>query len=189
MEVNVEGLVENGFLDLDEVFDQEVWKTIDTIGRYTVFAFGVDGDEPGHVNVVLQTAEKFGIVVYRWKDDSETGDAFLSREECLESAEDFIEDSNEIADLDDLVYEILGTEFFGKDATANDIKRICDWATEYSEGYLLLAKGTVSPIPCWTTNGHLECDYVALNANYPEAPHAAFYLLKAIENFYDEENS
>ncbi len=86
-------------------------------------------------------------------------------------------------DADDLIRQIVETGYFG-DADDADIRAICQAATDYSQGYLLLAAGGFPGDPIgrlWTTNGYLQCaEYVTLDATYPCIAYAADALLRAV---------
>ena len=87
--VDVAGLVEAGLLDLDAVFGKADWRQVDGITAYTACVYGKDGDEPGKVQIVLESATEYGIVAYRWaeKDDGgthERGPITIDRDNPLE---------------------------------------------------------------------------------------------------------
>ena len=50
------GLIDDGHLTLDSVFERANWRAIDGIGSYVACCYGRDGDEPGTVTVLLESA-------------------------------------------------------------------------------------------------------------------------------------
>lgn len=192
-EVDIAGLVEDGHLDLAAIFKPSDWRVIDVIAAYTACVYGRNGDEPGEVEVVLESAEEYGIVAFRWaeRDDGGThnrGDITLDRDEAVKDGESVAEENDEEPDADDLIKQIVETGYFG-DADADDIRAVCKAATEHSQGYLLLPAGEFVGHPVnrmWTTNGYLQCErYVTLDATYPSVAYAADALLRAVTT--DEE--
>ena len=186
--VDVGGLVESGLLDLVEVFAGADWCVTDSIGAYTACVYGKDGDEPGEVQIVLESATAYGITAYRWaeKDDGGThgrGPITLDREEAVEGGEEYASENDEEPDAEDLIRQIVESGYFG-DADTDDIRAICEEATRHSQGYLLLPAGEFCGHPIgrlWTTNGYLQCErYVALDATYSSLAYAADALLRAI---------
>lgn len=192
--IDINGLIEDGHIDLDEVFEGAAWTKDSEIATYTACVYGPEGDLPGEVRVILQVSELYGITAWRWRDDDgsyggDTGDITLDRLVAIQAGEEHAVDRDEEPDLDRLVGEIVETGFFG-DATTNDIRAICEEATGYSQGYLLLPAGEFVGRPIgrlWTTNGYLECPHVRLDATYPKASYAAAGLLAAIHASQDEE--
>jgi len=184
-DVDVAGLVEAGLLDLDTVFANGDWEAdSDIIATYTACVYGRDGDEPGEVEVVLESATAYGITAYRWaeRDDSgthERGPITLDRDEAVAAGEEYAEDHDEEPDAGDLIEQIVETGYFGS-ADAEDIRAICDEATKHSQGYLLLPAGEFVGRPMWTTNGYLQCEYVTLDATHHSIAHAADALLRAV---------
>jgi hypothetical protein len=186
-QIDVAGLVEAGHLDLDGIFAKTDWRQIDSITTYTACVFGRDGDEPGEVQIVLESATEFGIKAFRWAecDDGgshEHGTITLDRDEAIEAGEEYASENDEMPDADELIEKIVETGYFG-DADADDIKAICKAATEHSQGYLLLPKGEFVGHPIgrsWTTNGYLQnIEYVTLDATYSDIAFAADALLRA----------
>jgi hypothetical protein len=56
-------------IDLDATFEDDVhWEWDANITTYTACIFGVDGDEPGTLEIVLQTAEMCGVTAWRWAE-------------------------------------------------------------------------------------------------------------------------
>jgi hypothetical protein len=137
---------------------------------------------------VLESATEYGIVAYRWasKDDSgthERGPITLDRNEAVEAGEEYGGENDDLPDADDLIRQIVETGYFGG-ADATDIKAICEEATKYSHGYLLLPAGKFCGYPIgrlWTTNGYLQCEkYVTLDATHSSLSYAADALLRAV---------
>lgn len=194
--VDVAGLVASGLLDLDAVYDMldldavydmADWRQVDSIATYTECVYGANGDEPGEVQIVLESATKYGIVAYRWaqKDDGGTydrGPITLDRDEAVESGEEYASDHDDAPDADDLIRRVVESGYFGC-ADADEIKAICEEATKYSQGYLLLPAGEFCGYPIgrlWTTNGYLQCDHVTLDASHASLAYAADALLRAV---------
>lgn len=184
----VAGLVEAGLLDLDDVFRRADWRVQDVITTYTACVYGRDGDEPGEVEILLQEATEYGITAFRWAEHDgggthECGPITLDRDEAVAAGEEYAEENDEEPDADELVAKIVETGYFG-DADADDIRAVCEEATKYSQGYLLLPAGEFCGHPIgrlWTTNGYLQRDrYVALAASHPSVGHAADTLLRAV---------
>lgn len=192
--VDVAGLVEAGLLNLDAVFERADWRQVDGITAYTACVYGKDGDEPGEVRVVLESATEYGVTAYRWaeKDDGgthERGPITLDRDEAVKAGEEYASENDEEPDTDDLIRQIVETGYFG-DADADDIKAICEEATKHSQGYLLLPAGEFCGQPIgrlWTTNGYLQCEkYVTLDATHPSTAYAADALLRAVTGDNEE---
>lgn len=185
--VDVAGLVEAGHLDLDAVFGRADWRVQDGITAYTACVYGPAGDEPGRVEVVLESATEYGITAYRWaeRDDAGThqrGPITLDRDEAVEAGEEYAALNDEEPDANSLIRAIVETGYFG-DATADEIRAICRAATEHSQGYLLLPAGKFCGHPVdrlWTTNGYLQCDYVTLDATHSSIAYAADALLRRV---------
>ena len=183
--VDVGGLVEEGLLDLDAVFVQADWRTDDDITTYTACVYGPEGDRPGEVQVILQSATEYGITAFRWAEQGggEKGPITLDRDEAVAGGEEYAEENDEEPDADDLIAKIVDTGYFGA-ADADDVRAICEEATRHSQGYLLLPAGEFVGRPIgrmWTTNGYLQCDrYVTLDATYPSIAYAADALLRAV---------
>lgn len=186
--VDVKGLVDAGLLDLDNVFRTADWRVVDSITTFTACVYGPEGDSPGEVRVALQSATEYGITAYRWaeQDDSgthETGPVTLDREEAEREGQEYADENDNEPDADDLVRQIVETRYFGE-ATEDEIKAICQKATEYSQGYLMLPAGEFVGHPIgrmWTTNGYLQHNrYVTLDATHPSVAYAADALLRAV---------
>lgn len=186
--VNVAGLVEAGHLDLDAVFDQADWRVLDGITTYTACVYGGNGDQPGEVEIVLESATEYGIAGFRWavRDDGVTydrGPITTDRDEAVEAGKEYASENDEELDADDLIRRIVETGYFG-DADFGDIRAICGEATRYSQGYLLLAAGEFCGHPIgrmWTINGYLQCEkYIALDATHPSLAYSAAALLRAV---------
>ena len=186
--VDVAELVEDGHLDLDDVFRKSDWRRQCAITTFTSCVYGHNGDEPGEVEIVLESAEEYGITAYRWveQDDGGThnyGPITLDQDEAVAAGEEYAEENDEEPDADDLIQQIVETGYFG-DADADDIKAICKEATGRSQGYLLLPAGEFCGHPIgrlWTTNGYLQCEkYVTLDVTHPSVAYAADALLRAV---------
>jgi hypothetical protein len=174
--------------DFDSIdWSRADWSRVDAIAAFTACVYGHDGDEPGEVRVVLESATEGDITAYRWaeQDDGgtrETGDPTKDRDEAVAGGEEYASENDEEPDADDLIQQIVDTGYFGS-ADADDICAVCQAATEHSQGYLLLPKGEFVGHPIgrmWTTNGYLQCEYVSLDATYPSVAYAADALLRAV---------
>lgn len=190
--VDVAGLAEAGLLDLDAVFSRADWRQVFSLAAYTACVYG-NGDEPGEVRVVLYSATEYGITAYRWveEDDGgthEQGPVTLDRDEAIELGEEYAVENDEEPDAADLIRQIVETGYFG-DADAASVGAICEEATKYSQGYLLLPAGEVcGPIGrLWTTNGYLQSEYVTLDATHASLAYAADALLRAVHQATDSE--
>lgn len=171
--------------------DRLNWKTEDVVATFTAYCYGRDGDEPGVVEIRLESAsadiDSATITVYRWReyDDGgayESGETTTDRAQAVQAGRDYAEAQDEAPDVDDLIGQIVASGYFGP-AAADEIRAVCVAATQYSQGYLLLAQGQLpSPIGvAWTTNGYLqEVEYITLDATYPSVEYAADALLCAI---------
>lgn len=185
--IDVAGLVADGCLDLNAVCRRAHWQVEDCIAAYTACVYGPD-DAPGEVEVVLEAASAYGLTVYRWcaRDDGgthETGPLTLEREEAVEAGEEYARVSDESPDADDLIRRIVDTGYFGA-ADADDIRAVCEAATAYSQGYLLLPAGGPCGEPVgrlWTTHGYLQCRHVRIAADHGSPVEAAYALLRAVE--------
>lgn len=187
-QLDVDGLVGAGYLNLDDVFYSAKWSVEDDIASYTACVYGRDGDSPGEVEIVLESATEYGITAYRWaeRDGGGThghGPITLDRDEAVGDGEEYAQDNDDELDADALIAEIVETGYFGS-ADHDDIRAICQVATEYSQGYLLLPAGEFCGYPIgrlWTTNGYLQCDrYVTLDATHHSVAYAADSLLRAV---------
>lgn len=183
--IDVQGLIDAGLLDLEQVFKTTEWSTVEEIATYTACVYGPNGHQLGTVRVMLQTATEYGIDAWRWQEDDdsyadEAGPITLDRGEACEDGAAYATDRDESPDLDELLAKIVATGYFGQ-ADAADIERVCEAACEHSCGVLLLPAGDfpVGP-PSWTTSGWLECDHVRIDADHKSPERAAWQLLHTI---------
>lgn len=188
MDIDIYQLVDDGYLDLQAIFHKEsMWTRYQHIADYTLCCYGPNGDEPGLQEVWLQRAEAYGIVAYRWRvDDGEQetdrGYPTLDEDQAIEDGREYAESSDEALDTDELLDQIVATGYFG-DADADDIRAICEEATQHSQGYLLLPKGEPVGHPVgrmWTINGYLSCDHLQLPATHSDISYAAASLLRQV---------
>ncbi len=190
--VDIAGLVEAGHLDLDAVFGSSDWSEEDDITAYTA-RWG--GDVPSAVDIALEEATEYGITAYRWaaRDSDgpyEWGTVTLDRAGAIRAGKEYAsEHADEEPDADDLIRLVVETGYFG-DADADDIRAICEEATEYSQGYLMLPAGEFPGRPLgrlWTTNAYLQRDdYVTLDATHSSVAYAADALLRAVTSSGEE---
>lgn len=183
--IDIQGLIDAGHLDLDDVFSTADWIREDVIASPTVCCYGPDGDSSGKVDIWLERAEEFGITAWRWTEDEsgESGEVYLSHFAAIEAAEAHAEEIEEFPNVDSIVDEIVETGYFGS-ATADEIKALCESACLHSQGFYLLRRGEL-PHPlgsAWTTNGYLQCEYITLDATHDDVSAAADTLLRAIRN-------
>lgn len=192
--VDIAGLVEAGHLDLDSVFESAAWtRDGDSVASFTRCCYGPEGDSPGELEIVIEAATEYGVTVYRWTEideagSYESGEIVLDREEAVSAGEDYASENDEEPDTDDLIEAIVETGYFGG-ADADDIRAVCEAATQHSQGYLLLPKGEFVGHPIgrmWTTNGYLQCEYVTLDATHPSVAYAADALLRAVSGGDDK---
>lgn len=183
-------------MDFAAMGDDADWSVEDVITAFTACVYGSDGDQPGQVEVVLETAtvgEEYGVEVkiYRWRERDEagsyeSGDATQDREEAVRDGEAHAESEDSEPDLGELLSEIEETGYFED----NDIiPHVLDAATGHSQGYLLLPPDIGQPVgTMWTTNGHLQRDdYITLDATHSQKSYAAAALLAAIREYQNGE--
>lgn len=104
---------------------------------------------------------------------------YTKKEEAEEAAKALSVDEDETPDLEGLLTEIKETGYF---SDPDMIPRVVKAATQHSQGYLLVTPGISQPVgQRWTTNGYLQCDYIALEATYSTEEEAADALLRAIQ--------
>lgn len=186
--VDVAGLVDDGFLTLNALFSDAIWKRDGSpVASFIRCCYGPEGDAPGELEIIVECAVKYGIAVYRWTEIDAagayvSGDITLDRAEAVSAGEDYASENDEEPDADDLIQQIRETGYFG-DAIAAEIKAVCEEATRYSQGYLLLPKGEFVGHPIgrmWTISGYLQCDHVRLTASKLSVAVAADELLRRI---------
>jgi hypothetical protein len=165
-------------------------KVIAEIGSYTACVFGPNGDQPGEVEIVLEsclveTESGEEAILYRWaeRDGShETGEWINDKATAIEGGEEYAELNDEEPDTGSIVTEIEETGFFED----NDIiPHVIKAATKHSQGYLLVTPDIGQPIgTMWTTNGYLQRDdYITLDATFSKESYAADALLRAIQSY------
>jgi len=159
----------------------------DSTNSYVECCYGCQGDEPGTVEVQIG-ATRHGAWYVRTDDGTESetvSGPFATQDEAETAAEAYATEHDEAPDLDDLVSEIIDTEFFGPEATEEAVTAICEAMTVHSQGYLLLPAGEVPGAvgPLWTINGYLECDHIQVDATHDSTEIAAFTLLRGIQQY------
>lgn len=184
MAIDLAALVNDSHLDLDVVFAGASWRTVDTAATFVACCFGLDGDQPGEVELKLERAEMGGIEAWRWREpeSGDHGDVCLSRDDAVAAAEEYAQDSDETPDVDEQISAIIETGYFGADVDADDIREICEALCGHSQGVLLLPSGEVPARPLgrlWTTNGYLQCDHIQVAATHSSVELAAAALLAA----------
>ena len=117
--IDIENLIADGVLDLKALFDNEHWKTEEVAASFIECCFGLDGNQPGKVEVRVEVATQYGIVAYRVADDGDTcEDLYLDLDEAREAAKEWADDNDETPDLDEQIDGILESSYFGEEATA-----------------------------------------------------------------------
>lgn len=102
---NIAGLVREGLIDLDEVFDKAGWSEEEEIGTYTDLCYPYEegrfgcAKSGGLCMVVLQVAAAYGITAYRYHDDSsdDSGTVYLDRKEAIEDGKEHLDEMREYA--------------------------------------------------------------------------------------------
>jgi hypothetical protein len=192
-DIDIAALVDDGHLDLDDVFSMSDWDDIENITSFTACVYGRDGDEPGDISVDLQHTTAYGITAWRWLERDaagsyERGPITLDRQEAVEGGKEYADENDDPPDYDSTLRQIVATGYFG-DSDATDISLVCSEATRYSQGYLLLPKGYI-PRPlgvAWTVDGYLEQEHVQLPATYGQVEYAACALLGLVTSDEAEE--
>ena len=93
--INLAGLVEDGHLDLAAAFEDADWDQVDHAVDYVLRRFGPD-NEPGTIEIYLQSAEVYGIRAYRWEEvEGDHSVPFLSLAEALVAAQAYAADCDE----------------------------------------------------------------------------------------------
>lgn len=160
----------------------------DAAASYTSCVYGADGTEPGTVSIYVESAEVLGQTYYRWReyDDGgsyDHGEPTLDRDQAKAQAVEQAEARDDSPNADDLIEQIVSTGYFGE-ATADELREICQAATEHSEGVLLLPAGEFCGRPIgrlWATgNAWLEVPHLRLAAGHDDLARAADALLRAI---------
>lgn len=102
--IDLRGLVEEGHLDLDAVFDDATWTDAgEIVASYTSCWAG----EPEQITLHLETAVRFGLTAYRWtsRDASgemvDAGSPLVSREGVEAAAEEYAAECHEEPDDED----------------------------------------------------------------------------------------
>lgn len=85
-DINLKGLVADGHLDLVSAFEGADWDQVRRAATYVLRRFGPE-NEPGKIEVYLQTAQIYGIRAYRWEEvEGESSAPYLSEAEALADA-------------------------------------------------------------------------------------------------------
>ena len=169
--VDLRGLIDDGHLTLDSVFERANWRAIDGIGSYVACCYGRDGDEPGTVTVLLESAECYGITAYRWAEDDgggadERGEITLDREAAVEDGESHATASDETPDDDEQITDILAAGWFSPQVDAAAVRTIIDYCSDHSslgQGHVIIDRDGSRE---WVTAGYVEHD-----AMYISIPH------------------
>lgn len=169
--IDIVSLIDDGHLDLDEVFAGARWSSVEEIDTYIAMCGGSGGDSPMTLTIMLESSEMYGITAYRWTelDDAgsyDTGEITLDRAEAVEQGKSEAEERDQTPKPDEKIAEILATDWFKKSVTKEDVKAIID----YCHGYADLGQGHViidrSGVHEWVTTG-----YVEHRAVYVDIPH------------------
>ena len=167
-EINLADLVADRHLDLDSVFSNADWRSVDGIATYIACCYGANGNEPGECEVVLERAEAYGIEAYRWadRDDSgtnNTGDIMLDRDEAIEAGKEVASESDETPDADDQIADILAAGWFTSSVDADDVRKIIDYCATYNDlgqGHVIIDHDGRRE---WVTTGYVEHEAVYLS--------------------------
>ncbi|HKJ61160.1 MAG TPA: hypothetical protein VKA94_04085 [Hyphomicrobiales bacterium] len=158
------------------------WRLHGTM-TYIACCYGAEGDEPGDVEVRLESAEDDDGVTW-WRlhepESGERSDEMWDDEtEAREALESWCEDRDETPDADDIEAQIRETGYFNTPAI---IPLVISEMTNHSQGYLLLTPDMRQPVGTrWTTNGYLQCDHISVDATHNNRAVAADSLLRAIQ--------
>ena len=169
--VDLCGLIDDGHLTLDGVFERADWRAIDGIGSYVACCYGRDGDEPGTVTVLLESAECYGITAYRWAEDDgggadERGEITLDREAAIEDGESHATGADETPDDDEQIADILAAGWFSSQVDAAAVRTIIGYCSDHSslgQGHVIIDRDGSRE---WVTAGYVEHD-----AMYISIPH------------------
>jgi len=159
--IDVVNLIDDGFLDLDEVFAGARWSNVEEIDTYTAMCGGSGGDSPMTITMMLESAEMYGITAYRWTecDDSgsyDSGEITLDRAEAVEQGKAEAEERDQTPEPDGQIAEILETEWFKTSVTKEDLRAIIDYCHQYGgmgQGHVIVDRSGVHE---WVTTGWVE---------------------------------
>ena len=178
-------------IDINDL-DRGNWEEVDS---FMARCYGPNGDELGSVPVSVCAAtlaneddsDEYYVVAETPDECTNFHGVYTTREEAEEAANDLCVEQDETPDLDDVMAEIKETGYF---TDPDIIPLVVKAATQYSQGYLLVTPDISQPVgTAWTTNGYLQCDYIALDATYSTEEEAAEALLNAIQGQEDEDES
>jgi hypothetical protein len=194
--IDIAGLVADGHLDLEALFDSDDWDVIDDITTYTACVYGRYGDQPGVVAIALEEATKYGITAYRWleRDDSgsfERGPATLNRDEAVRGGEEYAAECDETPNPEEQIQAILDTDWFDTSVDAEEVREIINYIESYDgtgQGHVIVATTGARE---WVTNGWVEEESVHVpipHAGYGSWAGCAAALLAAIQSSWDDDD-
>lgn len=81
---------------VEELEDAD-WTTISVAARYVACCFGADGDEPGDVEVSIQSVLVQGVCLYRVheSESGDNGEIYTTQEQAEEAAQEWADERNE----------------------------------------------------------------------------------------------
>ena len=179
--VDLAGLIDDGHLTLDSVFDRADWRSIDGISSYVACCYGRDGDQPGTITVLLESAECYGITAYRWAEDDgggadERGEITLDRAVAVEEGESHARAADETPDDDEQIADILSAGWFAADVDAAAVRKIIDYCAEKSalgQGHVIIDREGSRE---WVTGGYVEHDAMYISIPHGGQPWSAYAL-------------
>ncbi len=159
--IDIVNLIDDGHLDLTDVFAGAHFSADEEIDTYTAMCGGSDGDSPMTVTIMLESAEMYGITAYRWieLDDGgsyDTGEITLDRAEAVEQGKTEAAERDETPKPDAQISEILATNWFRKSVKNEDVKSIIDYCAGCSglgQGHVIIDRSGVHE---WVTTGYVE---------------------------------
>jgi hypothetical protein len=194
--IDLAGLVADGHLDLEALFDSDDWDVVDDITTYTACVFGFDGAQPGQVEICLEEATKYGITAYRWleRDDSgdyERGPVALDRDEAVRGGEEYAAEADETPNPEEQIQAILDSGWFAAGVDAEEVREIINYIESYDgvgQGHVIV---TTTGEREWVTNAWVEEASVHVSiphAGYGSWAGCAAALLAAIQAAQDDED-
>ncbi len=169
--IDVVNLIDDGHLDLTDVFAGAHFRPVEEIDTYIPMCGGSDGDSPMTFTIMLESAVMYGITAFRWIecDDGgsyDTGEITLDRAEAVEQGKAEAEGRDETPEPDDQISQILATDWFKKSVKKEDVKA----AIDYCHGCSGLGQGHVI-IDCSGVHGWVTTGYVEHRSVHVDLPH------------------
>ncbi|MEI8017708.1 MAG: hypothetical protein WCH39_05870 [Schlesneria sp.] len=181
--IDIINLVDDGHLELDDVFDGARWSNVEELDTYTAMCGGSGGDSPMTITIMLESAEIYGITAYRWIecDDAgsyDTGEITLDRAEAVEQGKAEAEERDETPEPDEQVAAILATEWFKTSVKKEDLRAIIDYCHQHAgmgQGHVIIDRSGVHE---WVTTGYVE--HKAVYVGIPHEPESWAYFADAM---------